>query len=124
MKEKLEDEHGNEDETRERQERERKTGSGSHWGRGHLETGRNMSGTLKGEELFTCHVTANPSLNVPTMYPHIPYRLHFFLSCIASSSVSYCTRTTKAVPAIAEIDDKRRVDPVMTNDDHGNQPAQ
>ena len=74
-----------------------------HWGQGSLETGRNMSGTLKGEEPFTCHVTINsrsvtfhmyfqmfltlsltnnqsshfhPSLNVPTMYPRIPYRLH------------------------------------------------
>ena len=31
----------------------------------------------------------NPSLNVPTMYPHIPCGLHLFLSCIASCSISY-----------------------------------
>ena len=29
----------------------------NHWGRRHLETGRNMSGTLKGEEPFAWHVS-------------------------------------------------------------------
>ena len=82
-----------------------------------------MSGTLKGQEPFTWHVstrhisdvTTNPrsatfhmyfemfptlsltnnqslhfhlSLNVPTMYPHVPCGLHLFLSYIASCSVS------------------------------------
>ena len=28
-----------------------------HWGQGYLETGKNMSGTLKGQELFTWHVS-------------------------------------------------------------------
>jgi len=77
-----------------------------HWGQGPLETCGNMSGTWKGENTFTCHVTTNPrsgtfhmyfqiflilsltnnqsshfhpSLNVPTMYPHIPCELHLFL---------------------------------------------
>ena len=34
-----------------------KRGMVYHWGRRHLETGRNMSGTLKGEEPFTWHVS-------------------------------------------------------------------
>jgi len=29
----------------------------SHWGQGPLETGRNMSGTLKGQDPFTWHVS-------------------------------------------------------------------
>ena len=29
--------------------------SSTHWGRGPLEVGGNMSGTLKGQEPFTCH---------------------------------------------------------------------
>jgi len=60
----------------------------SHWGRGPLETGGNMSGTLKGEDPFTWCVTTNPSLNVPTMYPCVLYGFHLFFECIASCSVS------------------------------------
>jgi len=59
-----------------------------HWGQGPLETGGNMSGTLKGEDPFTWHVTTNPSLNAPAMYPHIPCGFHLFFESIASCSVS------------------------------------
>ena len=74
-----------------------------------------MSGTLKGENTFTCHVTTNPrsgtfhmyfqiflilsltnnwsshfhpSLNVPTTYLHIPCGSHLLLPYIASCTHS------------------------------------
>jgi len=76
--------------------------------------GGNISGTLKGQEPFSIHVITNPrsgtfhmyfamfltlsltnnqsshfnpSLNVPTIYPHIPSGLH-----LSQSSLSYSHR--------------------------------
>ena len=45
-----------------------------HWGQGHLETSRNMSGTLRGEDLFTCHVpTRHISSTCVTSLAHSSY---------------------------------------------------
>jgi len=46
----------------------KKLSTNKHWGQGPLETGGNMSGTLKGEAQFTCHVTTNPRSGTFHMY--------------------------------------------------------
>jgi len=79
-----------------------------HWGRGPLETGGNMSGTLKGQELFTCHVstrhisgTCVMSLaHFPYMWPPTPGQEHFI--CISQCSWLYLWPTTNhhiSIPA-------------------------
>ena len=48
--------------------------SNLHWGQGPLETGRNMSGTLKGEEPFTWHVSTRHISGTRVMFLlHFPY---------------------------------------------------
>ena len=45
-----------------------------HWGRGPLETGRNMLGTLKGQEPFTWHVSTQHISGTYVMFlAHFPY---------------------------------------------------
>ena len=45
-----------------------------HWGQGSLETGGNISGTLKGQEPFTCHVSAQHISGTCVMsLAHFPY---------------------------------------------------
>ena len=57
--------------------------SRSHWGRGPLETGGNMPGTLKGQDLFTCHVTTNP--RSVTFHMYLPMFLNLSLTNNQSS---------------------------------------
>ena len=45
-----------------------------HWGRGYLETGGNMSGTLKGQDLFPSNVFTEHMSSTFVMFPvHVPY---------------------------------------------------
>ena len=45
-----------------------------HWGQGPLEMGGNMSGTLKGQEPFTCHVSTRHISGTCVMFlAHFPY---------------------------------------------------
>ena len=46
----------------------------NHWGRGPLETGGNMLGTLKGQELFTWHFSTQHISGTCVMFlAHFPY---------------------------------------------------
>jgi len=48
--------------------------SSSHWGRGPLETGGNMSGTLNGQDPFTWHVSTRHISGTCVMsLAHVPY---------------------------------------------------